>query len=145
MSHRGSIFFRVVGAIILIGVLAGAGAFIFQAGQAQGYALGSSASGAALQPPAPALPQGAPFYPGYSYPFWRPHFFFFPFGLIFGLFFLFVISGLFRRIFWGFPGPRGYWHGGYPGPRGWYPGYPGPNPSEPPAGDKPQQPQDQQS
>lgn len=51
--------------------------------------------------------------PGYPSPF-----FFFPFGLIFGVFFIFIIFGAIRWVFW----PRTGWGYGY-GYRGRYGGY----------------------
>ena len=105
MFARGSIFIRALFALLLVALLVAGGYFIYQAGQAQGYAQGVAASGAEL--PSPGAPQ--PYYPGY--PYYRPYFGFFPFfpllcigGL--ALFFLFAVGGIFRRMFW---------HG-----RGWY-------------------------
>jgi hypothetical protein len=108
MFGRGSIVLRILGTLVLIGVLVAAGALIFQAGQAQGYALGLAASGKVGQNVAPAVPAPYPYYPGY----WGPGFlgprFFFPFGPLFGLlffggvvFFFFVVGGLFRARRWG--------------------------------------------
>lgn len=132
MFGRGSIFLRVLAALLLIGVLAAAGWMVFQAGQAQGYAMGAAQAAAqsgdagGVQP----VPQGGPFYPGY-YGYYRPHFSpFFPLaGIFWFLIIFFVIGGLFRAIFWGWRGPRHY-------PGGWY-GGPGHHQhpwGEPPAG-----------
>lgn len=126
MSHRGSFLLRFLATILLVVLLFGAGYMVFQAGQAQGYALGAAASGKALQSPpsAPGYP-GYYGFPGYYGPgFWGPHFFF-PFGPLFGLFFLFLfiflIGGLFRRAMWGRHGwgPYGQWHGPMGGPYPW--------------------------
>ena len=128
---RGSILFRILGALLIIGILVAAGVFIFQAGQAQGYALGLTAAGKdGATTPAPL-----PYY-GYGYGLgFHPFFFpFFPLGgllFIFGLFFLlsFVFGG-FRRRYW-------YHHQGgwYGGPNPW-----GPNPQQGQPGQQPGQP-----
>ena len=130
MVGRGSLFLRLLAAVLLIGALVAAGWMIFQAGQAQGYAMGAAQAAAqagdagGVQP----VPQGGPFYPGY-YGYYRPHFSpFFPLaGIFWFLVLFFVIGGLFRAIFWGLRGPRHYgWYGG-PGhhhPHGWWGGPP---------------------
>jgi hypothetical protein len=110
MFRTGSFIFRLVLALVLIGGLAAAGYMLFQAGQAQGYALGISAAGKEIQPAAPMMP----YFPGYYY---RPHFFFFPFGPLLGLLFwgflIFFIAGrVFRHRHWQGAGP----HHGYPPP-----------------------------
>lgn len=140
---RGSIFIRVIATLFLIGVLVAAGVWIYNAGQAQGYALGAANSGQQLttpsSPAAPAYPY--PYgYPGFFY--YRPHFFF-PFGLLIGGFFFFLfVSFLFRVAFF----PRRHmmgWGHGHPG--GWHeareqwmkehmPPTPGQSESNPPAG-----------
>ncbi len=129
---RGSILFRILRALLLVGILVAAGVFIFQAGQAQGYALGLAAAdkGTTVNPPAPL-----PYY-GYGYGYGiRPFFFpFFPLGgllFIFGLFFLlsFVFGG-FRRRYWYHQ--QGGWYGG--------PGGPNPQPGQPGQQQQPGQP-----
>lgn len=134
---RGSIIFRVLGVLLLLGVLIAAGVFIFQAGQAQGYALGLAAAdkGTLTQPPAVPYP-----YYGYGYGIGRP--FFFPFFPLGGILFFFGLLFLLSFVFRGFRG-RG-WHrygGGYYGGQGPWgpgpnqpqgaPGQPGPNPEGP--------------
>lgn len=137
MFQRGpSIFIRILFVLVLIGLLAGAGAMLFRAGMAQGYAQGytlgaanAAQSDGTRATPAPGIttPGQMPFYPGY-YPYWggwgwRPHFFpfflgpLFFFGLIFFIFIVF--GGLFR----------GWRHRGYYGPMG-----PGPHPGYGPWG-----------
>jgi hypothetical protein len=106
MSQRGSVIFRVIGSVILLAVLA-SGVFIaFQAGQAQGYALGAAAgvtdkAGTAVQ----QLPPAA-FYPGMM-----GHHFFHPFMGFFGIFPLLIglmfVFGIFRHLVFGYP-HRGY-------------------------------------
>lgn len=152
---RGNFFFRAIAALILVGLLAAGGYFIFQAGQAQGYAMGVAASAASaapggsssgVAPSVPVQPGVAPYmYPGYYYPgFYRPHFFFpfwGPFGLLIPLLFFFLIIGLFRAIFWrrghgygpGYYG-HGHWHGDWQGQPGPHPG----EGSQPPAGKTPE-------
>jgi hypothetical protein len=99
MFYRGSLFIRLLLVLVLLGVLAAGGYLIFQAGQAQGYALGQAAISQA--PGAQTLPN-----PGY-YPYLAPYRgFFFPpfFGLLClgGLLFFFFIAagGLFRPHHW---------------------------------------------
>ena len=116
MFRTGWIVFRIIGTLILIGILIGGGVMIYNAGQAQGYAMGLAA---ANQDGAAPAPNGgiAPYY-GYA-PFYGLGWgraFFFPFGPLFGfmaigaLFFLFfgVIGAIFRRRTWG----HGAWASG---------------------------------
>lgn len=140
MFHRGFLFLRILGALLIIGALIAAGTGIFQAGQAQGYALGLAASGKEVPVPQP--------YYGYGY--WGPHFFpfspLFGFFIVGGLFFLvfFVFGGLFRRHAWNRSpmGPYGPWGWGPQGPQG--PQSPtgpgGPTGQPPSAPDQPAQP-----
>ena len=138
-ENRGFWVFRVLAALLLIGALAAAGIMLYQAGQAQGYAMGlaaeSSAAGQALTPDR--------MYPGWGYGggFGRP-FFFFPFGLFFcliPLLFFFLFGGLFRAFAWrGHPGAwgpgpggHGHWHT-HPHPHGPQPEGPQPQ-ADPPA------------
>lgn len=97
MFHRGSFFFRFLGIILFIALLAGVGAMAFQAGQAQGFALGAASTGQQLQAP---LQIPAPYY---GYGMMHPHFFPFMgfFGIIPLLFGLFIVGGLFRLMFCG--------------------------------------------
>jgi hypothetical protein len=136
MFRTGWIVFRIVSTLILIGILIGGGVMIYNAGQAQGYAMGLAA--ASQDGVAPAPYSGiAPFY-GYA-PFYGPgwgHAFFFPFGPIFGflavgaLFFLFfgALGAIFRRRSWG----HGAWTGGqrqdHPWRHGPWAGQPQPTP-----------------
>jgi hypothetical protein len=125
---RGHFILRFVATLLLVGLLIGAGALLFRAGESQGYALGLAASGKELSAPAPGAnpaPGLFPGYPFYGYGFYRPFFmpFFGPLGFfgggLFLLFFFFVISGILRMLFWGRhgmwrngPGPYGRWTGG---------------------------------
>ncbi|NMB89413.1 MAG: hypothetical protein GYA17_13725 [Chloroflexi bacterium] len=142
MSRSGIWIIRTVSFLLLIAVLAVGGWMLFQAGQAQGYALGAAGG------PEQALPQNAA-----PFAFSHGYVHYFPFGPILGLLFfgglIFVVfglvGGLLRSFFWhswGGPYHRGWdrrawrhaWrHGGpYPYP---YPPYPwGPEmPEEGPA------------
>jgi len=125
MFPRGSFVLRLIGVLLLIGLLIGGGAMAYRAGIAQGIArapeVATAISNAAVNgQPVPAYGYGY----GYGYPYYgfRPHFGFFPFGGIFGLIlFFFLFFGLMRLIFfrrwaWG----HGHMHGhgpwkGYPG------------------------------
>jgi len=68
MFGRGSFFLRILGVLILIGLLLVGGALLFRAGQAQGYQMGAAASAAASgETPgtAPVVPYGPGYWPGY--------------------------------------------------------------------------------
>jgi hypothetical protein len=128
MFHKGYIIFRILGFLVLLALLAGAGVMVFQAGQAQGFALGAASSGQQLQAP---LQAPMPYY-GYGYGMMHPHFFPFMgfFAIIPLLFGLFIIGGLFRLVFFGHshmnhgPWTGGPWAGGpnMHHPWGWGPG-----------------------
>lgn len=102
---------RTVAAIVLVAVLAIGGGLIaataYQAGV--GTAVTTAvAEGGNVVTTVPAWGYG----PGYG---WHPGAFGFGiFGLVFGLFFLFLIFGLIRAVFWG--GRRGWGPGGRGGP-----------------------------
>jgi hypothetical protein len=108
---------RTIAAIVLVAVLAVGGGLIavtaYQAGV--GTAVTTAvAEGGNVVTTVPAW--------GYGYGYgWHPGGFGI-FGLLFGLFFLFLILGLIRAIFWG--GRRGWGPGGGPGAwgpgRGWW-------------------------
>jgi hypothetical protein len=111
MNGRAIVTFLV--GLIVVGILAGIGVGIYQAGLAQGVVDAGRLPAGAVVPVA-----------GYGYGWgWGFHGGFGVFGLLFGIFFLFLIFGLIRAAFgrgrgWG-PGwgGRGYWGKGY-GP-GW--------------------------
>jgi len=121
MFRTGSFFIRLLGFLVLVGLLIAGGALIFQAGQTQGYLLGQAFAGAE----APAGVQPAPLAPGYPpYYYYRPHFGFFPFGGFFGLFLgVLLFFFLLRLVFW----PRhwghkyGHWHDHPPYQEGQHP------------------------
>ena len=106
MYRRGSFFLRALGIVLFIVALIAGGAIIYQAGQAQGYLLGSSAASRE----APTTAPGAPFVPAYPPYFW-PHFGFFPFGGLLGVIgMVLLFSFVLRLVFW----PHG-WHHAAPG------------------------------
>ena len=135
MSGRGSFFLRLLGVVILVGVMLAGGALLFRAGQAQGYQMGvaaSAASAATAGGETPSTAQVAPYGPGYwsgygpYYPY--PHFGFFPFGWLCGsIFFVFLALFALRWIFF----PHRWHHDGKGGwgehPHAW-----GPHPWGPP-------------
>ncbi len=137
MFRAGSFLVRFLLALLLIGMLATGGYMLFQAGQAQGYALGLQAAGQEGQPAAPEV-YGLPYYyPGYLH---SPHFFFFPFGpllgfLFWGLLIFFVFRGVFHRRNWAGPGHHHayppHWPQGQPW-QGWAGREAPPQPGEPP-------------
>lgn len=132
MFNRGSFVLRLIGILLLVGLMIGGGAMVYRAGVAQGIAqapqVATAISNAAES--GQALPVPGYGY-GYGYPYYgiRPHFGFFPFGGIFGfILFIFLFFGLMRLIFfrrwaWGYGRMhgRGPWkgHGGHWGPPPW--------------------------
>lgn len=130
MFQRGGfIVLRVLLFLLIIGGLIAGGVWLYNSGQAQGYALGLAANDKAPAAPSQALP-GQGYYPGYFYGpgygpwFGRAHFFPF-FGLFFfcgiPLLFIFLISGAIHRHGWrhhgwegrpvGGPWEHHHWHG----------------------------------
>jgi hypothetical protein len=99
---RGTSFFRVLGILVLIAIIAGGSIYVYNMGLVQGRAEGAQLSG---QEP------GGMVYPPYGYwPVFRP--FGFGFGF-FGLLFLLIpIFFLSRLLFWW---PRGGWGGHHTG------------------------------
>jgi hypothetical protein len=115
MFYRGSFVLRFFAALVVFGLLIGAGYLAYRTGFDQGYVQGAAVSGGE----APLDRPGYPFYPGYL----RPHFGFFPFFPFFGFFLVgllifLAIGALFRPRHWGYPG---YWrHHEHPwGPPPW--------------------------
>jgi hypothetical protein len=92
-----SIFFRIVMALVLIGVMFALGVFVYNAGMMQGLAQSTQAQGGA--------PAAAP-YPMYVMPYWP--FWYGGFGFFFvPIIGLFIFFGIMRAIFWhGRPGWR---------------------------------------
>lgn len=119
-NNRGSFVIRLIGVLLLVGLMIGGGVVAYRAGIAQGVARApemaealSNAAESGQGIPVPAYGYG------YGYPVYgmRPHFGFFPFGGIFGFFlFIFLFFGLMRMIFfrrwaWGHMHGRGPWKG----------------------------------
>lgn len=118
MSRTGSFTLRLIGVLILIGLLIGGGAMVYRAGVAQGIAQAPEVAKAISQ--AAENGQVAPVPPmygygyGYGYPYgwgFRPHFWFFPFGFVGAILFFFLFLGLLRFLFfrpwrmgWGYYG-----------------------------------------
>lgn len=111
MFGRGSFFVRLLGLLILAGLLFAGGTLIYRAGYSQGLV----ESPAVAQAMSSALESGQlPLYPGYRYaplPGLWPGYGFSPFGLLLGLFFfgllaLFALRLVFRPRF------RGPWGAG---------------------------------
>ena len=107
MSRTGFVIIRLLAAMLLVGLLIAGGFFIYQSGQAQGYALGTAAANSGTTAPNPVVP----YYPmtPWGWPgYYGPHFFMFaPFflcGAVF--FFFFLVGGLFR---FGHHGRHGDW------------------------------------
>jgi hypothetical protein len=131
------IFFRILAALVLVGLLASGAFMAYKAGVAQGIsqapAVATAISQAAENGQAAPIPpmmygygHGYPYGYGYGYPYGMHHFGFFPVGgLCFGIFFLFLFFGFlkmvfFRRMMWS-RGPHGHhgpwsrnWEGGAP-------------------------------
>lgn len=114
MSYRGSIFFRILAALLIAGLLVAAGISLYRAGFTQGYVQGASISqGTSPVQSAPV----APFYPGYGP--WYGFGFWHPFGFLpliplafFFLFLLFALGFWFRPRRWAAYGhPHEHHHG----------------------------------
>jgi hypothetical protein len=113
---------RIVPAILLIALLAIGGGFIANAAYQAGVntAVTTAVANGGTVAPVVVPPYGY----GYGYGLHPFGFGFGIFGLLFGLFFLFIIFGLIRAIFWG--GRHGWGRGGWGGPGAWGgPGGPG--------------------
>lgn len=153
MSKPVSIALRVIGALLVLGLLAGGAAMAYRAGYARGLADSPQwAEALKAAPAAPAFERG--FHPGFESPMFRGgyspmmgrgHFGFFPFGGLLGLLLVafFFFFGVMRFIF----RPRwahGYWHGPYPPEWGTPPwAQQPPSPQSPPA--QPEAPQTNQT
>src|SRR5688572_27129796 len=114
MYGKGLIF-RVIGALLLVGLMVAGGYMAYQAGVAQGVAGAPVVATAIAQ--AAESGEGSPMIYGYGYPhpygFGRHHFGFLPFGICGSILFVFFFFGLLRMIFfrgmgWGHHG-HGHW------------------------------------
>ena len=101
---NGRVFLAILLVLVIVAGAIGLGAYAYNAGIAQGLAQSGKA----------VAPDGTVPYPYYG-PFFFPPFGFGFGGILFGCFFLFLIVGLIRAIFWrrhwGWYGRRGMWHG----------------------------------
>jgi hypothetical protein len=131
MFRRGSFFIRVLAFFVIAGIVIGGAVLVYQAGQAQGYALGLAAGSSEALPGAGAL------YPGY-YPY--PQFGFTPFGPLLGLLALGALFLLFFGLIGALFRPHAWRTGHYPG--GWNSGYAGPHPWGAPPAAKEQTPEE---
>ena len=129
MFNRGSFVLRLIGALLLVGLMIGGGVMAYRAGVAQGVAQAPQVAAAISSAAESGQGLPIPAY-GYGYPYYgfRPHFGFFPFGSFLGIIlFFFLIFGLtrmifFRRLAWGYGHMhrRGHWKGYGPwGPPPW--------------------------
>ena len=118
MSNTGSFALRLIGVLILIGLLIGGGVMIYRAGVAQGIAqapevaqaIQKSAENGQVAPVPPMYGYGYGYPYAWGYP--RP-FGFFPFGFFGAILFFFLFFGLLRFLFfrpwrmgWGYYGHR---------------------------------------
>ncbi|MBC7875651.1 MAG: hypothetical protein H7Y59_00655 [Anaerolineales bacterium] len=113
MSRNGPfIFFRVIGVLLLLGLIAAGGFMAYRAGEAQGVmqapavatAISQAAENGQVAPVPPMMYQNGY---GHGYGYGRHHFGFFPFGICGSILFLFLFFGFMKMIFF-----RG-WHGGW--------------------------------
>ncbi|MEK6753700.1 MAG: hypothetical protein AABZ00_15700 [Chloroflexota bacterium] len=126
------ILFRVFGLLLVLGLIVGAGAFSFKAGEARGV-MQAPAVAAAIEKAAedgqavpPMYGYGQPYGYGYGMHGYGHHAGFFPFGAICGsIFFLFFFFGFMKMMFF-----RRMHHGGHHGHHGpWGKGWEGGAPS----------------
>jgi hypothetical protein len=112
---RNGFIFRLIGVLLLVGLVAAGGFMAYKAGVAQGIAqapevataISQAAENGQVAPVPPMYGYGYGYGPGY--PIYRHHFGFFPFGAICGsIFFIFLFLGIMRMIFF-----RGMWHRGW--------------------------------
>lgn len=116
--YRNGLVFRIIGVLLLIGLIAAGGFMVYQTGITQGVsqapAVATAISLAAENgQAAPVPPMMYPYVNGYgpgyySHMYGFHHFGFFPFGICGSIFFLFLFFGLIRMIFF-----RGMWHRGW--------------------------------
>ena len=101
MFNRGSSVLRLIGALLLVGLMIAGGVMAYRAGVAQGIAQAPAVAEALSNATESGQGLPVPAY-GYGYPVYglRPHFGFFPFGGILGfILFIFLFFGLLRLIF----------------------------------------------
>jgi hypothetical protein len=124
MKNGSFIWLRVLGALLVLGLIAGAGAFGYKAGMAQGISQAPAVAKAIEkaaengQPaPIPQMMYQRGFGYGYSPMPFHHGGFFNPIGAICGsIFFLFLFFGAMKMLFF----RRMAWHGHMHGPWGWH-------------------------
>ena len=102
MFNRGSFVLRLIGVLLLVGLMIGGGAMAYRAGVAQGIAQAPEVARAISNAAQNGQGLPAPTYGyGYGYPFYgfHPHFGFFPFGIFGFILIIFLFFGLMRLIF----------------------------------------------
>lgn len=111
---RNGLVFRVIGVLLLIGLIAAGGFMAFKAGEANGISqapvVATAIADAAENGQAvnvPPMMYGHGYGYGHGYPMtYRHHFGFFPGGICFSILFLFLFFGFLKMIFF-----RGMHHG----------------------------------
>lgn len=112
---RNGIVFRVIGVLLLLGLIAAGGFTAFKAGEVQGIAQAPAVATAMSQAAenGQAVPQMYGHEYGYGYPMmYRHHFGFFPAGICFSIFFVFLFFGFIKMIFFRGMHHRGHGHWG---------------------------------
>jgi len=112
---RNGFVFRIIGALLLIGLVVGGAFMAFKAGEVQGISqapvVATAIAGAAENgqaAPIPPMMYGHGY--NYGYPMHGHHFGFVPFGICGSILFLFLFLGFLKMIFF-----RGMWHRGWEG------------------------------
>lgn len=131
---RNGLVFRVIGVLLLIGLVTAGGFMAFKAGEVRGIsqapAVATAISKAAENGESANLPPmmynnepGHGYGYGYGHGYGRHHFGFFPGGICFSIFFVFLFFGLLKMLFFGRMHHGGHWRGGAWG-RHWEDGAP---------------------
>jgi hypothetical protein len=116
---RNGFVFRLIGVVLLLGLITAGGVMVFKAGEARGIvqapavatAISKAAENGQAAPVPPMMGREYGYSYGYGpgYPMMGHHFFgFFPFGICGSIFFLFLFFGFLKMIFF-----RGMRHGGH--------------------------------
>ncbi|MBL8077632.1 MAG: hypothetical protein JNM55_06705 [Anaerolineales bacterium] len=128
---RNGLVFRVIGVLLLIGLIAAGGFMAFKAGEANGIsqapavatAIAKAAeNGQAVNVPPMMYGHAYGYGPGYPMMYGHHHFGFFPGGICFSILFLFLFFGFLKMIF--FRGMRHGHHRHGPWGRNWEDGVP---------------------
>lgn len=130
---RKGLVFRIIGALLFVALLAAGSAMVFKAGEVRGVsqapavatAISQAAeNGQAVNVPPTMYGNGYGYGHGYPMMYGRHHFGFFPGGICFSIFFIFLLFGFMKMMFFGRMrrsghhmrhGPWGKdWEGGFP-------------------------------